>query len=140
MLITGRNDGLDRWFDDFFERDRYKADTRQPAAMETDILEQEDIYMIEISLPGYKKEQVRAQLKDGYLTVRAFGDADGRTESGRYILRERYTGNCQRSFYVGDWLRHEDIRAAFENGVLRLAVPKTERKRPENEPSRIHID
>ena len=86
---------------------------------------------LEIDLSGFKKEEVRAELKDGYLTVSAVKDLDEDEkdkETGKYIRRERYTGSCQRSFYVGEDVTEEDIKAEFKHGILKLFVPKKEAK------------
>ena len=79
-------------------------------------------------MPGFAKEDIRAELKDGYLTVKAQSsqDRDEKDENGRYIRRERYSGSCQRSFFVGQEVTQEDIKARFENGILKLSVPKRE--------------
>ena len=82
---------------------------------------------LEIDLSGFKNEEVRAELKDGYLTVSAVKDLDEDEkdkETGKYIRRERYSGSCSRSFYVGDGVKQEDIKAKFEDGTLKLFVPK----------------
>ena len=81
---------------------------------------------LEIDLSGFKKEEVRAELKDGYLTVSAETNTkkDEKAEDGKYIRRERYSGSCSRRFYVGDGVKQEDIKAKFEDGTLKLFVPK----------------
>lgn len=86
---------------------------------------------LEIDLSGFKKEEVKAELKDGYLTVSAVKDLDEDEkdkETGKYIRRERYAGSMMRSFYVGDEIKQEDIHAKFENGILQLSIPKKEAK------------
>jgi len=94
--------------------------------MKTDIKEMKDGYELEIDLPGFKKDEVTAELKDGYLTVSAETNTkkDEKAEDGKYIRRERYSGSCSRSFYVGDGVKQEDIKAKFEDGTLKLFVPK----------------
>ena len=93
--------------------------------MRTDVKEDEKGYEVHIDLPGFRKEDVEATLKDGYLTVTASRSSE--TEEGKkFIRRERYVGNVSRSFYVGDLLTEEDIKAKFENGVLKLILPKKE--------------
>lgn len=94
--------------------------------MNTDIKEYEDKYELDIDLPGYKKEDVKASLKDGYLTVEAERHADNeiKDKNGKYIRKECFSGKSQRSFYVGDQITQEDITAAFENGILALSIPK----------------
>ena len=108
--------------------------------MKTDVKETDESYEVDIDLPGFQKDEVSLDLKDGYLTVSAAKglDKDEEDKKGRYIRQERYAGSCSRSFYVGD-IRPEDIKAKYEAGVLRLSVPKENtRKLPEN--SRILIE
>lgn len=97
--------------------------------MKTDVKELDNSYQLCVDLPGFKKENVSVELNDGYLTISASKglDRDEEDEAGRYIRRERYTGSCSRSFYVGD-VRQEDISAKFENGILKLTMPKTARQ------------
>lgn len=94
--------------------------------MNTDIKETENGYELDIDLPGFKKEDVKAQLKDGYLTINATNSSskEEKDNEGKYIRRERYSGSVSRSFYVGENVAQEDIRAKFENGILKLSVPK----------------
>ena len=99
--------------------------------MKTDIKELEDGYELEIDLPGFTKEEVTAELKDGYLTISAAKGLDKdeqEKETGKYIRRERYAGACQRSFYVGEDVTEQDIKAEFKHGMLKLFVPKKEAK------------
>ena len=102
--------------------------------MNTDISDCGDSYQIEIELPGFAKEDVKAELKDGYLTIVATKDETKESNEEQYIRRERYTGQCSRSYYVGDQVTKEDIQAKFDNGVLSLRVPKKEaiEKKEEN--------
>ena len=95
--------------------------------MKTDIKELEGGYELEIDLPGFTKDEVTAELKDGYLTISASKGLDKdeqEKETGKYIRRERYAGSTSRSFYVGNGVKNEDVHAKFENGVLRLSIPK----------------
>ena len=97
--------------------------------MKTDIKEQEDGYELEMDLPGFTKDEITAELKDGYLTISASKGLDKdeqEKETGKYIRRERYAGACQRSFYVGEDITEQDIKAAFKHGSLKLFVPKKE--------------
>ncbi len=98
--------------------------------MHTDVKERGDGFEICMNLPGFKKEDVQAELKDGYLTVNAVSNtsSDTKDEDGKYIRRERYCGSCSRSFYVGDQVTQEDIKAKFEDGVLKINIPKYEPK------------
>ena len=93
--------------------------------MKTDVHEHDDHFEADIDLPGFKKEQIKVQLEDGYLTVSATRTNESE-EGKKFIRRERYVGNVSRSFYVGDLLTEEDIKAKFENGVLKLTLPKKE--------------
>ena len=94
--------------------------------MKTDIKEMNNGYELVIDLPGFKKDEVQVQLKDGYLTISAAKglDKDEQDKKGNYIRRERYAGSSSRSFYVGSGVKNEDVHAKFENGVLRLSLPK----------------
>ena len=97
--------------------------------MKTDIKEQEDGYELEMDLPGFTKDEITAELKDGYLTISASKGLDKdeqEKEPGKYIRRERYAGACQRSFYVGEDITEQDIKAEFKHGILKLFVPKKE--------------
>ena len=98
--------------------------------MKTDIKELDNGYELEIDLPGFKKEEIHASLENGYLTISAAKglDKDEEDKKGKYIRKERYAGAMQRSFYVGENLTQEDIKAKYENGILRLSVPKKEAK------------
>jgi HSP20 family molecular chaperone IbpA len=121
-------------FDDFFDGftrparsvARYSSPTT--SVMKTDIKETEGGFELDIDLPGYKKEDVKAQLKDGYMTITAetSQNNDEKDDDGKYIRRERYFGTCSRSFYVGENITEEDIKAKFENGILKISVPKKE--------------
>lgn len=99
--------------------------------MKTDIKETDKGYEFEIDLPGFTKDEVTAELKDGYLTISAAKGVDKdeqEKESGKYIRKERYAGACERTFYVGEDLTEEDIKAQFQHGILKLFVPKKEAK------------
>ena len=114
-------------FDDFMDDFMMNRGARSVQnVMKTDIKETDDSYELKIEMPGYRKEDVKAQLKDGYLTISAETDnsSEEKNEEGKYIRRERYTGAVSRSFFVGKDLTEEDIRARFENGILHIALPK----------------
>lgn len=99
--------------------------------MKTDIKETENGYELEMDLPGFKKDEVTTELKDGYLTISAAKGLDQdeqEKETGKYIRRERYAGACQRSFYVGEEITEEDIKGEFKHGILKLLIPKKEAK------------
>ena len=111
--------------------------------MKTDVRETESGYEVDIDLPGFKKDEVKVALKDGYLTVSAAKGLDKdeqEKENGRYIRKERYAGACQRSFYVGEDITEEDIKAEFKHGLLKLFVPKKEAKPAVEQKKTISIE
>ena len=146
MLPSIFNENLfDELFDDAFDR-RFWGN-RDPLygknaknLMKTDVAEADDGYRLAIDLPGFRKEDVNVELKNGYLTVTATKglDKDQQNEDGRYIRRERYTGSCSRTFYVGD-VRPEDVKCRYESGVLMMLLPKREARVVE-QPNRISIE
>ena len=98
--------------------------------MKTDVKEHENGYEVDIDLPGFKKDELNLDLTDGYLTISASKglDKDEEDKKGKYIRKERYAGSMSRSFYVGDGITEEDIKAKYENGILKLSIPKKEAK------------
>lgn len=96
--------------------------------MKTDVHEHEDKYEVDIDLPGFKKDEITLNLEKGYLTVSAAKglDKDEKDKKGKLIRQERYAGSMQRTFFVGENLTEEDVKAKFEDGVLKLTVPKKE--------------
>ena len=97
--------------------------------MKTDVRETEDTYEVDVDLPGFKKDEINVDLKDGYLTISAAKglDKDEKDKKGRYIRQERYAGACSRSFYVGE-IEPEDVSAKYEDGILKLSMPKQAKK------------
>ena len=109
--------------------------------MQTDVKETEKGFELDISLPGFKKEDIKAELKEGYLTINAeHAENKEEKEEGKFIRKERYTGHCSRSFFVGEEVTEEDIRAKFENGVLTLNIPKKEPEKKVEEKKLIAIE
>lgn len=111
--------------------------------MKTDIKEMDNGYQLIIDLPGFKKEEIHAALENGYLTISAakgLDEDEQEKESGHYIRRERYAGACERSFYVGDSISQEDIKAEFKHGILKLFVPKKEARPAVEENKYITIE
>ena len=108
--------------------------------MQTDIKEYETAYELEMELPGYQKSDIQIELKDGYLTISAVHEKNTDEKNGRYIRKERYTGSCRRSFFIGKHVTQEDVRAAFENGILRLSFPKENAKPQVEEKKFISIE
>ena len=119
--------------DEFFGRNNPLYLKRAKNLMKTDVKETENGYELDIDLPGFKKEEVQASLENGYLTISASKglDKDEKDKKGRYIRRERYSGAMSRSFYVGEGVEQKDIHAKFENGILKLTVPKTNAQKVE---------
>lgn len=116
---------FDNFFGDMFMPTPY---TRTASAMTTDIRELPDSFLIDMELPGFSKEDVKAELKDGYMTITASRNEnkDEKDEKGRYVRKERYSGSYSRSFYVGDNVTEQDIQAKFTDGILTVTVPKKE--------------
>jgi len=130
-----RENLFDDWFDfpDFSDLDRTEKKLYGRHAdrlMKTDVHEHEDHYEVDIDLPGFAKDELTIELKDGYLTVSAAKglDKDENDKKGKLIRQERYAGAMQRSFYVGEELTEEDVKASFKHGVLSLNIPKKEAK------------
>ena len=124
------NDFFNDSFDNMF-RDAFRSpfgSMNSTACMSTDIQDLGDKYQMEMELPGYEKKDLKADLKDGYLTISAERNVnkEEKDEKGKFVRRERYMGSCQRSFFVGKEVRQEDIHASFENGILKLVFPKKE--------------
>lgn len=132
---------LDGFFG-FPTRENFGRSSNTNGLMQTDITEKDDSYEVTMNLPGFKKEDVRGELKDGYLVVSATTNTsnDEKDSEGRYIRRERYSGSCSRSFYVGEDITQEDIRAKFEDGTLKLSIPKKEQAPTINESKYIAIE
>ena len=126
---------FDDWMDFPFDRDFFGGKNplygkNAKNMMKTDVRETENGYELDIDLPGFKKDEITAQLKDGYMTISASKglDKDEKDKEGRYIRRERYAGAMSRSFYVGEGVTEEDIHAKYEDGILKLSVPKKDKK------------
>ncbi len=110
--------------------------------MKTDVKETENGYVVDIDLPGFKKEEIEMQLSDGYLTVSAAKglDKEEQNEKGSYVRRERYSGSMSRSFYVGEHVTEEDIHPRYENGILTFSIPKEEKQSIEEKKHYIAIE
>ena len=126
MMIPRRHD-FDL-FDDMF-RDPF-FNEGESKLMKTDIKEKKDKYLIDIDLPGYDKDNIKIEIQDGYLTIHASVNKENdEEEKGKYVRKERYAGECSRSFYIGDKIKEEDIKAKFKNGTLTLEIPKKEERK-----------
>jgi HSP20 family molecular chaperone IbpA len=141
MYLAKRNNT--NFFDDFFKSPFLGAVEQVGGSrlMQTDVKEVEDAFEIIMDLPGVEKEDIQIELKEGYLTVSASKTTQF-SESGencRYIRKERFEGSAKRSFFVGDFANEDNIRASYNNGVLKLTIPKEPEPEPE-QPKRINID
>ena len=133
--IFGDNLFDDDWMDFPFDRDFWGKKNplygkNANRVMKTDIREHDRGYELDVDLPGFKKDEIKVELENGYLTISATKglDKDEQDKQGKYIRRERYAGAMQRSFYVGDAVTEEDVKAKFEDGILRLSIPKKDAK------------
>lgn len=137
MMIPRRHD-FDLWDDMFTDPFFTESESK---LMKTDIKEKKDKYVIEMDLPGYEKDRIKVEIQDGYLTVHAkVNKQDNEEEKGKFVRKERYTGECSRSFYVGENIKEEDIKAKFRNGTLMLEVPKKEQHKQLPEKKYITIE
>lgn len=155
MLLAKNNNVFDTffgdpWFNDpwFDDRDIQKAQKKlyghnEKKLMLTDIKESDKGYELEMDLPGFKKEEIKASIENGYLIISAEKDLEKdekESEGKKYICRERYTGSCQRAFYVGDDIEKDDIKASFKHGILHLDIPKKQPKPQVEENKFISIE
>ena len=131
-------------FDNFFRPAGNTVRDTMPSAnmMRTDVKELQTGYELDIDLPGYKKDNIKIELKNGYLTigVESGQNQEEKDQEGKYIRRERYYGTCSRSFYVGDDVTQQEIKARFEDGILKVFVPKKEAKPAVEESKYIQIE
>ncbi|HIY01235.1 MAG TPA: Hsp20/alpha crystallin family protein [Candidatus Blautia faecipullorum] len=136
--IFGENLFDDDWMNFPFDRDFWEKKNplygkNAQNMMKTDIREKDGSYELDVDLPGFKKDEIKVQLKDGYLTLSAAKglNKDQQDEKGNYIRRERYAGAMQRSFYVGDAVAQDEIHAKYEDGILKVSIPKKDPKKIE---------
>lgn len=127
MMMIPRKHNYDLWdemFNDpFFEEGESKL-------MKTDIKEKKDKYVIDMDLPGYEKDGIKIEIQEGYLIVHAkVNKVDDEKEKGKFVRKERYTGECSRSFYIGEDIKEDEIKAKFHNGTLTIEVPKKDQKK-----------
>lgn len=130
----------DNLFDDMFDFDDFDKEFNRMMRplygkhaqnmMKTDVRETDNSYELDIDLPGFKKDEVNVELKNGYLTIQAAKglDKEEQDKKGKYIRQERYAGACSRSFYVGEDVEPEEVSAKFEDGILTISVPKAAKK------------
>lgn len=135
---------FDRFFDDSLEKEFFGTHNslygkHAKNLMKTDVKDVNDHYEVAVDLPGFQKDEFNVELENGYLTISAAKglDKDQKDDEGHYIRQERYSGSCSRSFYVGD-IQPEDIHAKYEDGILKLTLPKADQKAMEHQ-NRIAI-
>lgn len=134
MLVPRRNFDL---FDDFFDDNFFTI--KEKNFMKTDIKEKKDKYVIEMDLPGFEKENIKLELNNGYLTIKGKQENNIDEEEEKYVHKERFYGECTRSFFVGDNIKEEDIDAEFKNGMLKIDIPKKEEQKEISETKQIEI-
>ena len=129
MMLVPRKNSFDL-FDDFFEDEffpRHEFFSRKERnLMKTDIKEKKDKYILYIDLPGFEKDKINISLENGYLNIHAKVNKEEKNDDEKYLHKERFYGECSRSFKVGEDIKEEDIHAEFKNGILKLEVPKKE--------------
>lgn len=124
MMIPRRRNDFDL-LEDMFDLDPFFSKENNSKIMRTDIKEKNDKYFITIDLPGYEKENIKIHIEDGYLNIHAETSSENEeNDEEKFVRKERYYGECSRSFYVGDNVTEEDIKASFKNGTLNLEIPK----------------
>ena len=128
--------------DDFWGRKNPLYGKNAKRMMKTDIRETDGSYELDVDLPGFKKDEIKASLENGYLTISAAKglDKDEKDKEGKYIRQERYAGAMSRSFYIGDEVTQEEIKAKYEDGILKLSIPKKEKKPAVEQDNHIAIE
>lgn len=135
MLIPRNNYDL---FDDIFNDQFFRGNENK--MMKTDIRESENSYTIDVDLPGYTKDNIKVDITDGYLNINAkIEEKDDKEDKGKFIRRERFFGECSRSFYIGEDISEDDIEASFKNGILSLEIPKIDETKKQQEKKYIEI-
>ena len=139
MMLVPRRNSFDL-FDNFFGDDDFFT-KKEHHLMKTDIKEKKDKYITDVDLPGFSKENINLSLENGYLNISAKVNHEEKNDEDdeKFVRRERFYGECSRSFYVGEDITEEDINAEFRDGILKIEVPKKEEKLPNNEVKQIEI-
>ena len=137
MMLVPRRNNFDL-FGDFFDEDFFPKKERN--LMRTDIREKKDKYIVDIDLPGFEKNNISLSLENGYLNIHAKVEKkEDHDNDEKFVHRERFFGECSRSYYVGDDIKEEDINAEFKNGILQIEIPKKEEQKKLNSPKHIEI-
>lgn len=130
---------MPRVFDDDFFRDDFFKGPEKNMLMKTDIKETDNSFLLDVDLPGYKKEDIKIDITNGYLTIHAKTEhEDEEKDNGKFVRRERFTGEVSRTFYIGEDVKEDEIKASFKNGTLSLNVPKVSPE--EKEPEKKYIE
>ena len=139
MMIPKRRNEFDL-LEDMFRIDPFFSEEGSKV-MKTDIKEKDNEYQLALDLPGYDKKDIRISIEDGYLNIHAKTNSEKEEkEEGRFVRKERYFGECSRSFYIGNDITEEEIKATFKNGTLKLEIPKKEEKKELPEKKYIQIE
>ena len=138
MMIPRRRNEFDL-LEDMFKIDPFFTES-ESKVMKTDIKEKKDKYLMAIDLPGCNKEDIKIQITDGYLNIQAQTSSEDEEKDGSFLRKERYFGECSRSFYIGEDITEEDIKASYRNGTLKLEIPKVEAKKEIPQTKYIQID
>ncbi len=139
MMLMPRR-GFHLFDDDFFNDDFFtEREKNHFSLMKTDIKENDENYLLEVDLPGYQKEDIKIDVHEGYLTIHAKKNEESSDKKENYVRRERFYGECSRSFFVGEDVEVEDIKASFRNGILNLEVPKVDPKKKLDEKKYVEI-
>ena len=127
--VSRNNDLFDDIFDNMFRTPTFTNN----AVMKTDVHEKDGKYILDVEIPGYKKEDVKISLFNGTLTISAEHNEtnEEKDAKGRILRQERYSGTCTRSFYVGDAIKDTDVKASFDNGILKIEIPTEQKKEEE---------
>lgn len=130
MMIPRKNGNGFDIFDEVFNEPFFSE--KESKLMKTDVKEKDGNYILEIDIPGYDKEDIKIELQEGYLTVTASKNEEKEDKKAKYLRRERFSGVCSRSYYAGENVKEEDVKASFHNGILTIEFPKEpEKKLPE---------
>ena len=139
MMLPRKRSDFDLW-DQMFS-DPFFTGERESKLMKTDIKEKKDKYIVDIDLPGYEKDDIKIEINNGYLIINAKTSHNkDEKEEGKYVRKERFMGECSRSFYVGDDIKEDDIKASFKNGTLSIEIPKKKKKKELQNKKYIPID
>ena len=138
MMIPRRRNEFDL-LEDMFRDPFFNGE--ETKLMRTDNKEKKDKYLVDIDLPGYNKEDIKVEIEDGYLTIHATTDSHKEEkDEGKFVRKERYFGECSRSFYIGDNITEDEIKASFKNGTLHLQIPKKQERKELPDKKYIPID